>query len=477
MKVSLRKYAPLILALGVNLFFVYAHECWRDEAQAWLIARDNTIFSLFDVTSYEGHPFMWFYLLMPFARLGFPYSAIKFISLAVMAAVMVLIAVKAPLKDMVKSAFILSPFCIYCYVTPARNYCLCALFTVLAAMKYKDRDKQPLTYGLILAGTLQTHIIMAGFVVASCVEWFIEVLRKIYITRKGFWEIAGLFLPFLSGLFLLYEFRDTNIAGIEHPAAQSGFTLGTVKNIVWYIAIIVFLVLMTRIFTAGLKAKRRVSAPFFVIACAIFWQLWMNFFVYGLSNYRAVTWGYFLLWYVWVIHDTNDDLKPIERKITAAVVLVSMSLWFGVPIMYKDIAGRYSGAYDAALAVETLPEDAVIFEYTEDYCNSVIPYLKTKVIYNPFQKNTASYINRDTKLRHSMTGSEFMKTVREMFPDKQEIYMLMSKPKNDDKIFFPDAPENLPGWSLYYQDKDEGRILRNDEVFTIWRVRLNETNA
>ena len=174
----------ILIAASLNLLFVFIHECWRDEAQAWLIARDNDIFSLFDVTSYEGHPCLWFFVLMPFARLGFPYFTLKVISYLVMLAVIIIIAVKAPFDNYLKAIFILSPMCIYCFVTPARNYCLCALFVVLSAMAFKDRDKHPLRYGLVLALTMQTHIIMAGFVVASCVEWFLSEVIKLYHDRK-----------------------------------------------------------------------------------------------------------------------------------------------------------------------------------------------------------------------------------------------------------------------------------------------------
>lgn len=180
----------ILIAASVNILFVFVHECWRDEAQAWLIARDNNIFSLFNVTSYEGHPFLWFFVLMPFAKLGFPYFTLKVISYLVMLAVIIIIAAKAPFDNRLKALFILSPMCIYCFVTPARNYCLCALFIVLSAIARKERDTHPLRYGLVLALTLQTHIILGGFVVASCVEWALSVIMKSYRQKKLIRNIA-----------------------------------------------------------------------------------------------------------------------------------------------------------------------------------------------------------------------------------------------------------------------------------------------
>ena len=213
-KTQLFYFAAIVLVAVINLLFVFVHECWRDEAQAWLIARDNTLLSLFNITSYEGHPLLWYVILMPFARLGFPYFVLKCISYSIMLFVSGIIIIKAPMKKWIRALFVFSPACLYCYVTPARNYCLCALFVVLLAWTYKARYEVPLIYGTLLALMLQTHIIMAGFVVALCFEWAVNLMIALYQRRCNkklfFFNFAGIILPFLSGL-LLFEFRNTII--------------------------------------------------------------------------------------------------------------------------------------------------------------------------------------------------------------------------------------------------------------------------
>lgn len=54
-----------IATLTVILF----HESWRDEAQSWLIARDLGIIDIFKQMKYEGHPALWYLILVPFAKL------------------------------------------------------------------------------------------------------------------------------------------------------------------------------------------------------------------------------------------------------------------------------------------------------------------------------------------------------------------------------------------------------------------------
>ena len=55
----------LVLAFGLA-----HHEMWRDELQAWLLARDSAgPADLFANLKYEGHPALWHLLLMPLTRL------------------------------------------------------------------------------------------------------------------------------------------------------------------------------------------------------------------------------------------------------------------------------------------------------------------------------------------------------------------------------------------------------------------------
>ena len=54
----------LIISCGFSLFMVFRHECFRDEAQAWLIARDVPFSDFFTELKYEMHPMLWFLVLM-----------------------------------------------------------------------------------------------------------------------------------------------------------------------------------------------------------------------------------------------------------------------------------------------------------------------------------------------------------------------------------------------------------------------------
>src|SRR5690242_13054728 len=57
-------YALAIVFFVLCLLRTLAHVMWRDELQAWMIAREShSLAELFYNARYEGHPALWFLLL------------------------------------------------------------------------------------------------------------------------------------------------------------------------------------------------------------------------------------------------------------------------------------------------------------------------------------------------------------------------------------------------------------------------------
>lgn len=53
----------------ISIYFVLKHEVWRDEAQAWIIARDSrNLAELSANSAYEGRPLLWYLLLFLISR-------------------------------------------------------------------------------------------------------------------------------------------------------------------------------------------------------------------------------------------------------------------------------------------------------------------------------------------------------------------------------------------------------------------------
>jgi len=46
-------------------FAIFHHEIWRDEAQVWCIVRNVNLSEIFQITKIEGHPMLWYLLVLP----------------------------------------------------------------------------------------------------------------------------------------------------------------------------------------------------------------------------------------------------------------------------------------------------------------------------------------------------------------------------------------------------------------------------
>ena len=90
-------YVIITIIIAVN------HECWEDEAQSWLIARDLNFFEMIQQTKYEGHSFLWYYIIAPFAKMGFTADAQICISSIFAIATVYIILKKSPFNKLTKT--------------------------------------------------------------------------------------------------------------------------------------------------------------------------------------------------------------------------------------------------------------------------------------------------------------------------------------------------------------------------------------
>lgn len=139
-------FAVLLTALFTAVLFSAAlhHEMWRDEIQAWLLARDSTgPVDLFHNMRYEGHPPLWHLLLMPLTRITNNPFAMQLLSLCIAAATVFLTAKYAPFNPLHKILFTFGFFPFYEYGLITRNYGLGLLLAILVCVFLPRRYQNP----------------------------------------------------------------------------------------------------------------------------------------------------------------------------------------------------------------------------------------------------------------------------------------------------------------------------------------------
>lgn len=179
-----------------NLVLVWFHEPWRDEANPWQIAKAINFENFYDVMRVEPHPMLWYLILAPFAKLGFPYFTTSIISLLIMTISVFLLVRFAPFSKSAKVAVVLSSAFLYFNSVISRNYCLVVLIVVILAINYKNRLAHPFRYLLLIALLLQTHFLASGLAGALFIVFSYDLWKHGRAKRSKL-------LPILFGYLLI----------------------------------------------------------------------------------------------------------------------------------------------------------------------------------------------------------------------------------------------------------------------------------
>ncbi len=142
------------------------HEMWRDEIQAWLLARDSTgPIDLFRHLKYEGHPGLWHLGLMPLTRLTWNPVIMQVFHLLVATAAVYVFCAKSPFTRLQKALFAFGYFTLYEYSILCRNYGVGMLLLCLFAAMYQARAERPVRLAIalfLLAHTSAHALIVTG---------------------------------------------------------------------------------------------------------------------------------------------------------------------------------------------------------------------------------------------------------------------------------------------------------------------------
>jgi hypothetical protein len=145
--------------------FVPLHEPWADEAQAWLLSRDLSLWSLvFHALRHEGHPALWYLLLWVPTHLHLSYSCFGWISAAIAAAGVWVLLRLAPFPFYVRALLPFTFFLGYQYSIVARSYVLFPLLGFLVADCYRMIRPRPVRMAVALA--LLANVSVHGTIVA-----------------------------------------------------------------------------------------------------------------------------------------------------------------------------------------------------------------------------------------------------------------------------------------------------------------------
>jgi len=228
MRIRWVESAALAAWVVVVILGVAAHEPWWDEAQAWLLARDAGPGELlWTRLGYEGHPFLWYAVLMPAAKMGAPYVTLNVLSalIGLVGVAAMLLKSRAPVWIRVPLAF--SFFLAYQFTVVARSYVL--LFPLLLAilLTYDRRGERFVRFCALLALLSQVSVHGAFFAAALFALFLID---RVKVPRRAF--IAGLALLVVDAAVLFVTLRPRE--WMSHgPDMRRGVDFAKLSDIAW----------------------------------------------------------------------------------------------------------------------------------------------------------------------------------------------------------------------------------------------------
>ncbi len=146
------EYGVFVIFIALYCVVTVFHEPWFDEAQAWQLARCLSLRDLlFSVPHYEGHPPLWWLILLIPAKLGVPFEpGLKSIGFLISAASAGLLIFRSRLPRIARLLLPFSFFFFYQYGVVVRPYGLMLLLMLLMGQTFPSRNEHPWRFALLM---------------------------------------------------------------------------------------------------------------------------------------------------------------------------------------------------------------------------------------------------------------------------------------------------------------------------------------
>lgn len=395
---------------GVTLLGALHHEVWLDEAQSWIILRDTPLSDLPYRLNVEGHPPLWYLVLYPFVKLGFPTDYVSVISWFFMAMGAWLLLFKVELPMLLKPVILASSGFLYVNSVMLRVYCLIPPLLFLILWIYPKRREHPVLYGLLIALLANTHILISGIVgiLGIFMLWDLFSEWKDSSKKENTWKLIGLaiagvgvlilVLPLIGSLssngavgsfvttqIILGKLRGIMRGGMFDNAFLHAIGGADIRGSVFWSVLLTFVELLFCGMIILLRHWKRTLAVllgflvFYCITSELIWSTIANravifilafAFVLCLSQYEEPVFkdyrisgqitGKIRRFVEWLVNVDKNAKKVYTGML---FILFALTIPSGVSMLFRDITGPFGGAKETVKYIsENFGKDAVFVQ-------------------------------------------------------------------------------------------------------------------
>ena len=349
--------------IAIVAFTLQYHEKWADEAQAWLIARDLDLKTIwFHELRYEGSPGLWHTILWVAQHVFHArYDALGYIGMAGATAGVALLIFKAPFPRYIRWPLAFTYFMVYQYAVIARPYTLLPLLAFSAALLFKDLEHpERMTIVLVLMANLSLH----GTILAGCLGlvYLMDAYRARErldgSVRRRYWICIGVMAAVFVFIVLVVkptpdveEFAAKKLApevqALMPTPLRKLTTVISGALLDWWIPSAVLLLLAG----AWCFTRRRLlvfALP--VLSLAALYSL-----IHGYPHHHGTIFIAVVaaIWIAWPTGRERAEFGDTQRRalqamITVLLCLCALNIWDAATVVRREYLYPYSGGEDAA---------------------------------------------------------------------------------------------------------------------------------
>lgn len=481
----------LLVYLVAQIYFALHHEAWRDESQAWVLARNSSFAEILSLCASEGHPCLWFFILKFCQMLGVSFYALSGVSISIMTVCAALFLWKSPFSLFSAVCVLLSPLFFYYNPVICRVYAPLLLLIVLLCLYWPQRSSRPITYGVLTALLLQSHVLVAGLGIGCILE------RILYgKPRRDRKALIGMSLPIVSLVCMILELRQTGSTETFRHVSLSGIlaqfdwrtALRNAASVGRQLAPSRFLSYILLVLWLGMAAAFCValfrSRPFsketwghgIVSVCAFSVYFGVILFVRKAEHTQmACVFLMLLLFFLWArdSFQTEGETKPGKTGsrwlagvspmealfVLSCLIMIPKSAWLD-PM--ADVNGPYSGSLEAVRIIEeNAPAEAVVALHNDSLSTTIVSYLyeseKRYLLWDIDNGCEYTIHKWGRPNRYSFAPGQLYEAIREQLPNAQAVYYVEGSRKlhssaSASEQMVPAGGNSVPNtWAEYYQ--------------------------
>jgi hypothetical protein len=426
-----------------------------DEAHAYNIARYLSPLDIFTISKTEGHPFLWYYLLMPFAKLHLFYPhPLYVLNWAIMLVAFILFYKNAPLPVYIKYFITFSAPFLQMYIAFARSYCLVFLFLFALLSLYPQRNKRPvlyLTFIILLANTHPMGLLLAFsigiifFIETALISW-----KQRQITMSFLWTVVIGLLEVILFLLQFYGYdKNTPVFTPKFITLRETFVLATSPLNLWFTTFL--LVLSLGIFT---KYKRWAALSFLSLTTTTL--LLFFIFIYSPNTQHIYFFYIALICAYWLAYFENKT--PFYIFLPLSILSFGLIFNGNINLKREDDVNYYVTLRESALKINDIfptEQDIIFIDNFQE--NILVPYFNPNI--HPYDQKLNSFGSVDS-------FKDFLSFIYE--PLKAEYFVLLVK-KSPQALLFRTCGEDhfensVLNFNLQY---------KLNEVFCLYDIKLH----